>query len=204
MKEFINVTDITDDYFEEFTKAYLMKTRYPVFTRVMLIIGFFLGLVFLVTHYASWYIAIGLISIVLPVVAGITYMSLKKRMIQVNKDRLKSMNIDYSGKSEKITITDASIKATALSGKELNLPLKSIKNHFESRNYFILIFDTGSLLCLSKTGFEEGTAQEFATFISTFPKKKPWLGIIIGIGATVIDCIDLYLMFFIFAAVLFM
>ncbi|MCH3947500.1 MAG: hypothetical protein LKE43_01545 [Olsenella sp.] len=76
----------------------------------------------------------------------------------------------------------------------LEIPLASIKDHWESRNYFYVLFPGMVVAALSKTGFTVGSPDQFRNFIGRFPRSRGTRAVVSGVSLTVIAIADLILL----------
>jgi hypothetical protein len=189
---FVNTTMLDDALIKEYASSWIRRRLLPPYNLMMVIALFIIGCLLLRYGIDLSVLHIGFLSLMVAIaVAIITCINLHI-MVKTAKDRNR---LFPAGKGRQTEFTDENCVVNG-NDKEhrLEIPLSSIKDHWESRNYFYVLFPGMVVAALSKSGFSVGSPDQFRDFIVRFPRSRGARAVVSGVGLTVIVIADLILL----------
>lgn len=189
MSKFVNTNKQDDNFTREYALSWTRRHSLPLYNQIMIIAIFIIGCLLLRFGIDSSALYIGFFSVILAVAVVVITCINVRTMVKTTKVR----NQFYSAKEEYRTeFTDENCIINR-NDKEhiLEIPLSTIKDHWESRSYYYVLFQGMVVAALSKAGFMVGSSDEFGDFIRKFPKNRGKRVIISGIVLTVVVIADL-------------
>lgn len=192
MSKFVNINKQDDHFIKEYALSWTRRYSLPLYNQIMVIAIFIIGCLLLRFGIDSSVLYIGLFSVFVAVAVAIITCINVRTMVKTTKVRKQV----YSAKEEYRTeFTDENC---IINGKDkehiIEIPLSTIKDHWESRNYYYVLFPGMVVAAVSKAGFMVGSSEEFKDFIEKFPKSRGKRVIISGIVLTVVVIADLILL----------
>ena len=175
MKDFINGYDLDNQSIKEYVDYWLKNSFFNIYNRLMCFIIIILGLILLVI---SWifnlqvtFMVIGGIDIFSSLLVLIVYKVKLRKIYDTMKTRIKILASDINYIQNEFH-GDKCVVNSNLENKKNTIPLSLIKDRYESKNYYIIIFEGQIAVQVSKNGFQLGTFEEFKKYIKKYPKKK--------------------------------
>ena len=174
MRYFVNIITLTDDYLKEYLKAWMRRFQLTNYRIVMRIAEGIIAVALMVTGEDSGTCLAGLIILLPAVLLPISWISAQKRALKLQKERYAVSGMNQNTPVREVIDLQEGTISSQLTGKEerLTIPLGATVNYFESENYFYIVTKGNFSFGFDKNGFQEGTPEDFRSFMHTLPKKK--------------------------------
>lgn len=194
MKDFINIFDINDEFIKEYASARLNRKIFNTYNRILCVLLIIIGLILIVVpikySIGPDLILIGIFNIIVSLILIISYLINIRKYTNTLKARIEILGKNI--KEVKNEIHDnLCITSNNIKDRSHEILLSFLDDHFESKNYYFLIFRGDILVTFKKNGFIVGDNKEFETFLSKYPKKKNTRAIILGVCLTILILINL-------------
>lgn len=149
---------------------------------------------FLLFNLSVGFIFIGVIDIFSGFIVFLKYYISLKRGIKTYKDRINL--ISQTTNMSQIEFYDSECIINSNDDvRKKEIPLSLIEDHYESKNYYFVVFSGKVIISLYKDGFELGTYTDFKKFINNYPKSKNILVIVLGICLSILLLLSLYFLY---------
>ena len=194
MKDFVNIFEINDEFIKEYASARLNRKIFNIYNKILCVLLIIIGLIliFVPIKYSIGpdIIIIGISDIIVSLMLSISYLINIKKYTNTMKSRIEILGKDI--KEVKNEIHDnICITSSNIEDRSHEILLSFLYDHFESNNYYFLIFTGDILVTFKKNGFLVGNFNEFKNFLSKYPKKKSKRALILGICLTLLILINL-------------
>lgn len=189
MNSFINQYRVDETYLKEYSTAWLRRSffnPYSMVISVMLILtGAALAILSVIFHLESAYVLLGVTDVFLVALLLIKYNMSRNKMIEVNKARIDIVFKDVYDIQNEFNEEEC-IANSNYETKTYTIPMSLVKDHYESKNYYFVIFNGEIFVTLCKTGFKAGTFEGFREYIEKYPKQKRFRAFTIGFCLTML------------------
>ena len=197
MRYFVNIITHTDDYLQEYLKAWMRQFQLTNYRIVMCIAEGIVGVALMATGDDPSIRMLGLIILLPAVLLPYSWISRPKRAIKLQKERYAVSGINRNIPVREVIDLQEGTISSQVEGKEerLTIPLGATVNYFESENYFYIVTKGSLSFGFDKNGFREGTPEDFRSFMHTLPKKKNRRHTLINVLLAVVVLSGLSLLF---------
>lgn len=198
MSDFVNVFEINNEFIKEFATAWLNRKIFNLYNRILCVLLLIFGLILIIfpIKYSIGpdLILIGIFNIIVSLILIISYLINIRKYTNTLKSRIEILVKDI--KEVKNEIHDnICITTSNIEDRSHEILLSFLDDHFESKNYYFLIFTGNILVTFKKNGFIVGNFNEFKNFLSKYPKKKNSRAFILGICLTILVLLNLKYLF---------
>lgn len=201
MNNFVNIFKIDDAYIREYATCWTRHILYNFYNRILcfclLIFGFILIFVPIRFSLGFDFVIMGAFDFFIGLILLINYFIYIRKTIKTIKARTMILAKDICEVQNEINGISC-IANSNLEDKKHEILLSFIIDHFESKNFYFLIFFGEIVVSFKKNGFILGNFNEFKNFIKVYPKKKKIRPIILGICLTVLILISLKKLFLLY------
>ncbi|WP_236785305.1 hypothetical protein [Anaerococcus ihuae] len=194
MKDFINIFEINDEFIKEYASARLNRKIFNAYNRILCVLLIIFGLILIIfpIKYSIGpdLMFIGISDIIVSLILFIGYVINFKKYTSTMKARIEILGKNI--KEVKNEIHDnLCITTNNIKDRSYEILLSFLDDHFESKNYYFLIFSGDILVTFKKNGFIKGDYIEFENFLAKYPKKKNTRALILGVCLTLLILINL-------------
>jgi len=179
MDDFENSFTTGDQFIKEYSNSWMWHRQMPWYIRIELVTLLVLGILmmrFSLSHSDSLY---GLCYIVFSVAVPVIIVINARSAIKIYQQR--NTILKLTEECHTAIHNDECVVYAKKDKDNPRFPLSAVIDHFESKNYFYLIFTGMLMLPFSKNGFTVGTSDQFRSMMKGLPKKKNTRIIVIGI-----------------------
>lgn len=172
MVRFVCDYRLDENVMREYMRAAQHQSVFPRLNLILLIVSVVLSVFVLIFQtdpvqvFFGIFIlaAFGIILIRMP----LTY----RRWLKTMRERLNSSGVAPNDVTRAF-ISDTECVLRSLRRQDVStLRMDAVKDHYESRDRFFVIFEGNIFLALEKAGFLQGTPDQFRVFLSGYPRRK--------------------------------
>ena len=194
MKDFVNIFEINDEFIKEYASARLNRKIFNAYNRILCVLLIIFGLILIIIPIKYSIdpnlILIGISDIIVSLILFISYVINIKKYTNTMKARIEILGKNI--KEVKNEIHDnLCITTNNIKDRSYEILLSFLDDHFESKNYYFLIFSGDILVTFKKNGFIKGDYIEFEKFLDKYPKKKNTRALILGVCLTLLILINI-------------
>lgn len=194
MKDFVNIFEISDEFIKEYAVAWLNRKIFNLYNRILCVLLIIFGLILIIVpiKYSIGLdpIIIGISDIIVSLMLSISYLINIKKYTNTMKSRIEILGKNIREVKNEIH-DNLCITTNIIKDRSHEILLSFLDDHFESKNYYFLIFTGDILVTFKKNGFIVGNFNEFKNSLSKYPKKKGKRALILGICLTLLILINL-------------
>ncbi|KWZ98910.1 hypothetical protein HMPREF3224_00438 [Anaerococcus hydrogenalis] len=194
MKDFVNIFEISDEFIKEYAVAWLNRKIFNLYNRILCVLLIIFGLILIIVpikySIGPDLIFIGISDIIVSLMLSISYLINIKKYTNTMKSRIEILGKNIREVKNEIH-DNLRITTNNIKDRSHEILLSFLDDHFESKNYYFLIFTGDILVTFKKNGFIVGNFNEFKNFLSKYPKKKSKRALILGICLTILILINL-------------
>ncbi|MDO5027118.1 MAG: hypothetical protein Q4E50_04740 [Tissierellia bacterium] len=198
MNNFINRHKLDENYFKEFASSFMKASMFNLYNRIVggavLVLSILLIIVSLRFDLLFENVLLGGIGIVFYLLLVAKYFLGTKRLVKVNQQRKEILfgHKDY-------VQSEIKDKKCILNSEDMEdrkpIKLSLIRDHYESKNFYFLVFEGRIVVAFAKDGFIKGTFEDFKNYIKTYPRMKSVRSMIFSISLTIIFLSILYYLY---------
>lgn len=194
MKDFVNIFEISDEFIKEYAVTWLNRKIFNLYNRILSVLLIIFGLILIIVpikySIGPDLIFIGISDIIVSLMLLLSYLINIKKYTNTMKSRIEILGKNIREVKNEIH-DNLCITTNNIKDRSHEILLSFLDDHFESKNYYFLIFTGDILVTFKKNGFIVGNFNEFKNFLSKYPKKKGKRALILGICLTLLILINL-------------
>lgn len=198
MKDFVNIFEINDEFIKEYASARLNRKIFNLYNKILCVLFIIIGLIliFVPIKYSIGpdLIIIGISDIIVSMILFISYLINIKKYTNTMKARIEILGKNIKEVKNEIH-DDLCITSNNIKDRSHEILLSFLDDHFDSKNYYFLIFRGDILVTFKKNGFIKGDYNEFENFLNKYPKKRSIRAIILGVCLTILILINIKFLF---------
>lgn len=164
MKDFINIFEINDEFIKEYASARLNRKIFNAYNRILCVLLIIFGLILIIfpIKYSIGpdLIFIGISDIIVSLMLLISYVINFKKYTNTMKSRIEILGKNIREVKNEIH-DNLCITTNNIKDRSHEILLSFLEDHFESKNYYFLIFTGDILVNFKKNGFIVGNFNEF-------------------------------------------